>query len=75
MIETIRRLEEDDNRIEDRLCHAIQAPLCRSLIRRIIHGLREIVSRQSTIAEIAINGALEESGDYASIDVGFVADC
>jgi hypothetical protein len=41
----------------------------------IIHGLREIVSRQNTIAEIAINGAREESGDYASMDVGFVADC
>jgi len=75
MIETIRRLEKDDNRVEDRLCHAIQAPSCRSLIRMIIHGLREIVSRQNTIAEIAINGAREESGDYASMDVGFVADC
>ena len=74
--EIIRRLEDDDNRIEDRLSHAIQAPLCRSLIRRIIHGLREIASRQrSTIAEIAINGALEESDDHTIIDVGFVANC
>jgi hypothetical protein len=37
--------------------------------------LREIDSRQSTIAEIAINGALEESDDHTIIDVGFVANC
>ncbi len=71
LIQTIMKLEEDANRIEDSLSEMIQAPLCRSRILRVIHGFKEIVSRQRTIAEIAINRALEESGDYASIDAGF----
>ncbi len=71
VIESIRRLEDDAETIEDGLSETIQSPLCRSLILRVIHGFCEIVSRHRTIAEIAINRGLEESGDHASIDAGF----
>jgi len=71
VIESIKRLEEDASRITDRLSEIVQAPLCRSSILRFVCGLSEIVSRHKTIAEIAINRGLEESGDYVNIDAGF----
>jgi phosphate uptake regulator len=70
-IESVKRLEEEANRITDRLSEAIQEPLCRSSVLKIVFGLREILSRQNTIAEIAINRALEEPGEYLGIDAGF----
>ncbi len=71
VIESIKRLEEDANRVTDRLSEIVQAPLCRSSILRLVCGLSEIALRHKAVAEIAVNRALEESGDYAIIDVGF----
>jgi len=71
VIEKINRLGEDASRITDRLSETVHAPLCRSSILRLVCGLSQIAFRHKTIAEIAINRALEESGDYASIDEGF----
>jgi len=71
VIESIKRLEEDANRITDHLSETVQVPLCRSSILRFVCGLSEIVLRHKAIAEIAINRGLEESGDYVNIDVGF----
>ena len=71
VIEKINRLGEDAGRITDRLSETVQAPLCRSSIFRVVCGLSQIAFRHKTIAEIAINRALEESGDYVSIDEGF----
>lgn len=73
VIESIKGLEQEADRITDRLSEVIEAPLCRSSMLRVIFGLGEIVLRHKTIAEIAVNRALEESGDYVNIDVGFVA--
>lgn len=70
VIESIKKLEDDACRITDRLSEMVKASLCRSSVLRVICGLSEIALRHKTIAEIAINRALEESGDYASIDVG-----
>jgi len=72
-IESSKTLEEDANRVIDRLSEMVQVPLCRSSIMRLVSGLSEIALRHSAVAEIAINRALEESGDYAIIDVGFAA--
>lgn len=71
VIESIKKSEEDIKTIMDRLSERAEAPLCRSSILRVICGLNETVLRYKAIAEIAINRALEESGDYASIDTGF----
>lgn len=71
VIESVKRLEEEANRITDKLSEAVQEPLCRSSVLRVVCGLKEILSRQNTIAEIAINRALEEPGKYVSIDAGF----
>jgi len=72
VIENIKSMEEAANRIMDRLSETVKATDCRSSIFRLVHAFNEIAARYETIAEIAINRALEQSGDYANIDIGFL---
>jgi len=70
VIESIKSLDEDTKKVMDRLSETIQTPGCRRSVWSVIYAFDEIIRGYRTIAEIAINRALEESGDYASVDVG-----
>jgi phosphate uptake regulator len=70
VIESIKGLDEDARKVMDRLSETIQKSECRNSACSVIYAFGEIIRGYRTIAEIAVNRALEESSDYASVDVG-----